>query len=334
MDAREAKHILRETLMEHGFVRQGKQYCKRISEGYSLRVLLDKPPSSKAYSIELGAVYEPETSGCDISEWLLFTAMPGDSLEKYDLTVRSLPRQSPLTDCFDYENRSAEEFRESLRLNLERKLPLWQNPEYGLELFRKDWMLFRAVSDETLEKVARLAGLDADEVRMVCDSRRTKWPRDYFDGSEILRALVGCRLENCFRVGTQAELQLVDEAENRSFLLKIQCGLQAVRGGEIAADFRDLLPMRGEAMAYNPRKPKESPVAFDRDMAEFIDQERSHAISTVKIAGDGAFDAVFDDGNGLRVFPKTEDVHADLWALKSEQLSGLMVASRFGCWYE
>lgn len=334
MQAGEAKRILKEVLAEYGFVPMGKEYCKRISEGYSLKVLLDKKPSSKEYAVDLGAVFEPETAVYDISEWFLFTIDPEDPLEKYDLTVRNLPRQSPLTEWFDYENRSEEEFRKSLQLNLQVKLSNWQNPEYALDHFRNNWILFRGVSDETLEKIARLAGLDANEVREVRNSKITQWPRDYFDGSETLLSLTGCRLERCFRVGSRADLLLKDEVRNIQFELKIHCGLRVICGGKTAASFENLLPLAGETIIYDPRKPEESPVAFDRDMAGFIDETHGSRISNVEINGGGAFDLIFDSGSRVSVFSNTENEHADLWAIRSETLPALLIGSGYGCWYQ
>lgn len=175
----DVKQLLRRKMKRENFHARNGRYFKKLDDTYLIGVWLDHHPFCEAYYIEYGAVYLPDSikmpfkGWCDWDFRFVFPNESDDHLHSYpieDLNVDGL------IDYFDYSIGTPEMLSESLDQNIARRLSLLYNKEYVLNLYRNNWILFRMVSYDTVDKICRLAGLDRNKVYEIRDSNVTQWP--------------------------------------------------------------------------------------------------------------------------------------------------------------
>ncbi len=173
MDKKEFQNMFKIYMRSKGFRVRGNCAYQFIDDQYVIGVYLDHHPFVKAYFVEYGAIYEPDStqrkkilSGkSDFRMCFQFTVDPSDDLDHYQ--IEDLSRyfdRSVVIDWFDYTIGTKEYFEKSMEVNFKKRLNALYDKEYVLELYRKDWIQFRKIPYDTVYKIARLAGLDANEV--------------------------------------------------------------------------------------------------------------------------------------------------------------------------
>ena len=181
MEKKEFQKIFKDYMKGLGFQSKGNISWKYLSEDYMIAVMLDHSSYTTAYYITYGVVYEadkmekPFRGKRDWSESFYFTKDPADDLSAYPIENLCGSFYRSLIGEFDYQNRSVEDFMKSFAINIEKRLQKLHDREYVLNLYREDWILFRMIPYDTVGKIARLAGLDYEEVVRVRDSRLRKW---------------------------------------------------------------------------------------------------------------------------------------------------------------
>lgn len=178
MEKKRIQQLFRNHMKGLGFNCRGNYSHKFLDDDYLIGVFLDHHSYAKAYYVEFGVIYEPDEKRLPFSGWcdwdarFLFTANQEEDLEQYPIEILKLKAKGKLIDWFEYDVRSENEFITQLQINIEKRLSLLYDKEYVLNLYRENWVLFRMIPYETVYKIARLAGIDADEAIAFRDSRR------------------------------------------------------------------------------------------------------------------------------------------------------------------
>lgn len=166
MEKKEFQKLFKTYMKGLGYRSRGN-ICFRYQEpDYLIFVMLEHSSWQQGYSLEYGVVYEadqltaPFSGKSDWSLNFLFTKEPSDDLACYPLEDIEHNFGRKLGICFDYSERTAEEFLRELELNVEKRLSPISNREYALEHYRNDWVQFRKIPSDTVHKICRLAGLD------------------------------------------------------------------------------------------------------------------------------------------------------------------------------
>jgi len=173
MEKKELQNLFKTYMKEMGFKVKGNCAYQFVDDQYIIGVCLDHHPYSKGYFVEYGAIYEPDAiqrqkvlSGkCDFRRFFLFTTDPDDDLNQYPIENPNYRVDSNiLTDCFEYSIRTKMDFKYSMDINIKKRFQLLYNKEYILDQYRKNWVYFRMIPYDTVQKIVKLAGLNIDEV--------------------------------------------------------------------------------------------------------------------------------------------------------------------------
>ena len=169
MDKKEFRNLFKAYMKEKGFKVRGRYAYQFVDDQYIIGVSLDHHPFTKGYILEYGAIYEPvdvqHSIAFDFRSFFLFTTDPNEDLNKYPIeNLKCRVDYNVLTDYFEYDFRTDEDFKHSMDINIEKRLHLLYNKEYILDLYRKDWIYFRMIPYDTVHKIVKLAGLNIDEV--------------------------------------------------------------------------------------------------------------------------------------------------------------------------
>ncbi len=188
MDKKEFQQIVKHKLKDRGFRAKGNYHYIIINSRYWAGIKLDHHPYCRGYYIEYGGIYDPANDfspfhfGFDLSYRFVFSKKPNDDLGRYDISnpiIENIYKPDcPFTEYFEYETRTKDDLVNSLVANLDLRFPLFCNDTFILEQYRKDWILFRLVPEETVGKIARLLGLEMEDVMAIRDSNIKKWPPD------------------------------------------------------------------------------------------------------------------------------------------------------------
>ena len=177
MEKKEFQKLFKTYMKELGY-RSRKNICFMYPKpDYLVFVLLEHSSWQEAYHLEYGVVYEadqltaPFSGRSDWSLNFLFTTDPSDDLARYPLDDLELRYGRELDICFNYSERTAEEFLRELELNVEKRLNQVYDREFALEHYRKNWVQFRKIPYDTVHKICRLAGLDEALVLKFRDGR-------------------------------------------------------------------------------------------------------------------------------------------------------------------
>lgn len=161
MDKKEFKLYLKGKLKGLGFDKRKDFYSKTVNSDYLIGI--DLMPSSyvKGYQFRCGIVYLPNEKRvpfCGLFDLKWNFEFPFELGQKLDFS------QKPLTYIFKYEHYTTEEFEEFFMQNYDRYiLPLY-NPEYGIELMRKDWRLMVRCDSQTIAQLCTRMDISYEEV--------------------------------------------------------------------------------------------------------------------------------------------------------------------------
>ena len=173
MDKKEFQNLFKSYMKAKGFRIKGQGAYQFVDDQYIIGVSLDHHPFTKGYFVEYGAIYEPDAiqrqkgllGKCDFRSFFLFTTDSNDDLNKYPIeNLKCRVDYNVLTDYFEYDFRTEEDFKHSMDINIEKRLQLLYNKEYILDQYRTDWVYFRMIPYDTVHKIVKLAGLNIDEV--------------------------------------------------------------------------------------------------------------------------------------------------------------------------
>lgn len=182
MEKKDAQKAWKDHMKKIGFQCRGNICYRYLDDDYLIFLRLEHSSYYSAYRVDYGAVYEANAmedtfkGKGDWSDHFLFTKVASDDLAQYSLEDLHAHFDMKLDQDFDYSQRSMEDFIRSLDINIEKRMKKVYDREHVLDQYRKNWILFRKIPYVTCRKIARLAGLDADEVIRIRDSRETKWP--------------------------------------------------------------------------------------------------------------------------------------------------------------
>ena len=180
MEKKEFQKLFKCYMKGLGYRSRGNICFKYLETDYLVYVMLEHSSWQSGYQLEYGVVYEadqltaPFSGKSDWSLNFLFTTDPSDDLARYPLEDLELRYSRELNICFNYSERTAEEFFRELELNVEKRLSRVSDREYALEHYRKNWVQFRKIPYDTVHKICRLAGLDEALVLKFRDGRYRK----------------------------------------------------------------------------------------------------------------------------------------------------------------
>ena len=182
MEKQEVQKAFKEHMKKLDFCSRGNISYRYLTDDYLVFVRIEHSSYYSAYRVGYGAVYEadriqgPFKGKGDWSFHFEFTPDESDDLDRYPLEDLNSHFDGKLTPDFAYKQRSPEEFIRLLDINVEKRLKKLYNQDYVLDQYRKSWILFRKIPYDTCRKIAGLAGLDAEEVIRIRDSKVTHWP--------------------------------------------------------------------------------------------------------------------------------------------------------------
>lgn len=161
MEKREFKLYLKDRLIGLGFHKRKDFYSKVIGEDYLIGIDLEHSSYVKGYQFRCGIVYLPNElrvpfRGLLDLKWnFMFPFEPGDKLE-FD--------RKPLRYIFEYEKYTVDEFEALFEQNYEQYIVPLHDPNYGIEMIRKDWRLMKRCDSQTIEMLCARMDLDYNEV--------------------------------------------------------------------------------------------------------------------------------------------------------------------------
>ena len=182
MEKKEVQKAFKDHMKKLGFRCRGNICYRYLTDDYLIFVRLEHSSYYSAYRVDYGAVYEADTmegtfqGKGDWSSHFLFAKDATADLAQYSLEDLRSHFGMELDQDFDYSLRSMDDFARSLDINIEKRLNKLSDRSYVLDQYRKNWILFRKIPYDTCRKIARLAGLDAEEVIRIRDSKVTQWP--------------------------------------------------------------------------------------------------------------------------------------------------------------
>lgn len=169
MEKKEFKKMFKEYVKKMGFLAQGNCFYKILNNDYAITLYLDHHPYTAAYYIEYGVIYEFDST-LKVSHQIcwdsrfLFTKIPTDDLNLYNIGIECTYNTNQLIDWFDYVNRSKENFEEQFSLNLHQCLSVLCDESYVLDLYRRNGYLFRGLPYKIQDKIVRLGNLDLKKI--------------------------------------------------------------------------------------------------------------------------------------------------------------------------
>lgn len=185
VEKKEFIDLFKELMKSRGFKIRGKCGYKFIDEEYLVGVWLDYNTYADAYYIEYGVIYEPEeedlkkpfSSYPDFSMRFQFTTNPEDSLLNYDIgNIDLFFNRTQVIDWFEYSCRTKEDFEKQLEINIEKRFNLLYDKDYVKNIFRNNWLVFRALPKERVIKLSKIFDLNPEEVLNIIRSDVRKWP--------------------------------------------------------------------------------------------------------------------------------------------------------------
>lgn len=177
MEKKEFQKLFKNYMKGLGFQSRGNNCCKFLTNDYMIFVMLEHCSYRSAYYVKYGAVYEanqmqkPFSGKSDWSSHFYFTSDKADDLTRYPLEDQYTNFEFKLINWFDYTERSADDFVQSMEENVKQRLNMLTDKEFILEQYRQNWVSFRRIPYDTVHKVCRLAGLDATQVIEFRDGR-------------------------------------------------------------------------------------------------------------------------------------------------------------------
>ena len=176
MEKKELQKLFRDYMKSKGFKVKGNLATKYLYDDYLVFADLDHGSYGPEYGVEYGVVYEADRLEKP------FNGMGADWSGYFDWP---LPEGGKSPYRFDYEVRTSEDFLACLDRNMEEHFSCLEDRDYVLDLYRKDWLLYRGIPYETVRKIARLLGIDPETAITVRDSKcKTKEMVD-----QLLRSL-------------------------------------------------------------------------------------------------------------------------------------------------
>lgn len=185
MEKKEFLNLFKETMKNRGFKTRGKYCYKLIDDDYLIGIWPDYNTYADAYYIEYGVIYEPDendlkkpfSSYADFSMRFQFTANPDDSLSNYDIgNINLFFDKTQIIDWFEYLYRPKENFEKQLSINIEKRFNLLYDKNYVKNIFRNNWLIFRALPKERVIKLSKIFDLNPEEVLNIIRSDIRKWP--------------------------------------------------------------------------------------------------------------------------------------------------------------
>ena len=176
LEKTEFPKLFRAYMKKLDFRAKGNICYRYLADDYLIIVALEHSSYSKAYGIDYGVVYEaavekPVSQKADWRGSFLFAADPDDDLTRYPLEDIRIRYGRELTRWFDYSERTEEGFLRSMDENVQKRLVKVYDKGFVLDQYRKNWVSFRRIPYETVRKICRLAGLDAEQVIRFRDGR-------------------------------------------------------------------------------------------------------------------------------------------------------------------
>ncbi|MDO5576217.1 MAG: hypothetical protein Q4F84_03995 [Fibrobacter sp.] len=191
MKKKDVQKLVKDKMQQLGFtsIKTSKNaHYKIFNNNYLVGIHLEHHPYCKGYFIDCGVIYlydeqKEKFTGCnfDYGKGFLFTKESEDNLKNYNLEDR---QDDNLTDYFEYDIRSQEEFEEALDTNLKFYLGKFYNQQYLLNLFSNDLSLFRAISDDFANKMLYLTGVDKVIVDKIRDTDAIEFFKNGYTGFE------------------------------------------------------------------------------------------------------------------------------------------------------
>lgn len=178
LEKTEFQKLFREYMKKLGFRSKGNICYRYLEHDYLIIVDLEHSSYNKAYGVDYGVVYEADTVEKSISpktDWrgsFLFTADPEEDIARYPLEDMRIRYGRELTRWFIYSERTEEDFLCSMDENVQKRLVKVYDKGFVLDQYRKNWVSFRRIPYETVRKICRLAGLDAEQVIRFRDGSR------------------------------------------------------------------------------------------------------------------------------------------------------------------
>ena len=161
MEKKEFKQFFTEKMKALGFQKKKDLYWKLLSDDYLIGLDIDPSSYCKGYQIHCGMIYLPNElkmpfRGCYDLDWnFRFPLSAGDEFD-FD--------KIPFRCVFDYELYSVQQLSELFECNYARLIVPMYDQEYGLQLMRNDWRLFRRHTNETIEALCGRMNLDVRAV--------------------------------------------------------------------------------------------------------------------------------------------------------------------------
>lgn len=182
MEKKEIKKLFKTYMKAIGFTCKGNYSYKMIDDDYLVGVWLEHSSYKKTYRVLYGVNYLPDERGLPFNRWcdwhanFYFTTDISDDLRKYPIEDIHGRFGKALTQDFEYECRTAEDFDFAMNINVEKRLTPVFDKSYVLDIYRNDWIYFRGVPHVTVRKLCGLLGIDAEKAIEVRDSWLTKYP--------------------------------------------------------------------------------------------------------------------------------------------------------------
>lgn len=182
MTKEDFQRVVKEKMKELGFSsRRGKYYMK-VDADYVIGVSLDHSPYTHGYYVEYGALFLPDEKRWPFKGWydwdsrFKFTGSGRIELSDLHPGIYGDYDDQLVRECAEYEGRSEKNLAHELEVNYEKCIIPLLNKEFVLNDYRNNWIKFRGMPCDKIEKICRLADLNYDEVMRIRDSNVTKWP--------------------------------------------------------------------------------------------------------------------------------------------------------------
>ena len=169
MEKKMFQKIVKDRLKIEGLKIKGNNSYKLLGKDYLIGVMLDHDPYCRGYFIEYGVVYLPDESKfpfqgfCDWDDRFLFTKEVNGKLEQFQIDELEYDEET-LTECFEYEDRTAEDLSNQLEINIQKKLAPLKDREFVLRYYSNNLLMLAVLPDRTIEKLLNLYNYDRTEI--------------------------------------------------------------------------------------------------------------------------------------------------------------------------
>lgn len=161
MEKTEFKLYLRKRLKELGFEKRKDFYSKIMDEDYLVGIDLEHSSYVNGYQFRCGIVYLPNEQRvpfCGVFDLKWNFEFPFEPGQKLDFAKK------PLKYVFEYEKYTLDDFKELFEKNYKHYIMPLLDPDYGIELIRKDWKLLKRCDPQTIKRLCTRIGIEHDEV--------------------------------------------------------------------------------------------------------------------------------------------------------------------------